>query len=103
MHMHVQFMFRSAHPFACAINFPLVAAEVPKRNPTEIFRISYDQLSETLATDDITGQLFSKELISRSVKEETQVTGQTIKHKTVILLSAVEREINAEPNNFNTF
>ncbi|KAL5469231.1 hypothetical protein EMCRGX_G030456 [Ephydatia muelleri] len=80
-----------------------VAAEVPKKNVAEIFRIFYATLSEALVPDEITPALFSKGLISKLEKNEINVQGQTQEQKATKLLAAVQRAIHAEQNNFYTF
>ena len=98
-------MIRIFHIIICTQYqlFPLVAAEVPKKDVAETFRLHYYQLSKTLKPDDITAKLYSTGLISQADKGDIEVTGQSLQHKTAKLLDAVERAINAEPNNFYTF
>ena len=80
-----------------------MAAEVPKKDVAEIFRLDYYQLSKTLKPDDITAELYSTGLISQAEKDEIEVAGQTEQCKTTKLLDAVQRAIHSEPNNFCTF
>ena len=80
-----------------------MAAEVPEKDVAEIFRIHYNKLSKTLKPDDITAELYSTGLISKAEKDEIEVAGQTQQCKTTKLLDAVQRAINTEPNNFDTF
>ena len=81
-----------------------MAAEVPKESVAEIFTIVYAMLSGALEPDVITPALFSIALISTVERDEIiAVQGQTPHKKTSILLRAVQRAINAEPNNFYTF
>ena len=80
-----------------------MAAEVPKKNVADIFRIVYATLTKALVPDEITPALFSEGLISNFEKNEINVQGQTQEQKATKLLAAVQRAIHAEQNNFYTF
>jgi len=74
-------------------------------SPTaELLRHYFSKLAAAiLYPERLANELYSKNVVSAGVRDEMSVIGQTLYHKTTRLLSAVECQIEMNPDSLHTF
>ena len=87
-------------------SFAITLVLSPTARPTaDLLRMHYSDLVGTIQDPaGLAGSLYSRGLISRSVRDEVQQRGDLItKRKNEVLINAVEAQVTTNPSKFQVF
>lgn len=70
----------------------------------QLFKVYFSKLAAAILDPErLANELYSKDLVGAGVRKEMTVIGQPSYHKTTRLLSAVECQIEMNPDSLHTF